>query len=139
MIPQPQQGDYIFFEVLGGGSQGAWCATRADWYVSEYVAKAGGGTTSQSGNWNKWYRAGDQNQAWQGPTQTAYTNYWGTSCGSMAWDWCSEWGLGNRYNAVMPGQGANGNGECYAQQWSGGANWKVSIRLAGSRIAACGF
>jgi hypothetical protein len=82
---------------------------------------------------------GDQNQAWQGPTNQAYTNYWGTSCDGQARSWCSEWGIGGRNLGAMPGQGANGNGECYATGWSAGNNWTLTIRYSATRLAACGF
>jgi hypothetical protein len=68
----------------------------------------------------------------------AFTNYWGPSCGLSEWDWCSEWGIGGLYLAVMPGQLA-AQGESYANNWSNGGNWQVKIRVGPSRMSACGF
>jgi hypothetical protein len=105
--------------------------------VGEYKTKGAGGGNSQSGAWNKWYRVGNQQQAWQGPTQAAFSNLWGPSCDGTAWSWCTEWGIGgNMYLALMPGQ--PNAGESYANGWSAGANWEITVRLAKARIAACG-
>jgi hypothetical protein len=139
-IPNPQPNHFMFFEILGGGSQGAWCAEGADYYINDYIAHAGSSGNTQTGATDKWYRLGDENQAWQGPNQQSISNLWGTSCTSGGNAWCSNWGLGgSMYLAAMPAGVANSNGECYAQSWSNGANWTFTIRYATSRFAACGF
>jgi hypothetical protein len=138
-LNNPQATDYIYFQVQGGRNEGAWCATRADWYISEYLDKASGSATSTSGAWNKWSQIGDETQNWAGPVQTAYNNYYGTWC-SNAYSWCSEWGIGGQIrNGVMPGRTAGNPGEAYASGWSNGAGWTVTIRHSATRFPACGF
>jgi len=128
--------DYIFFEVHGSGSGGAWCAERADWYVSEYTSKAGGSANTTSGSWQKWHRA--HGGSWSGAVTAGYLNYWGSNCGGLNWNWCSEWGMGGRSIAIMPGN-TSASGESYANQWSNGRNWEVAIKIAPTRSDACGF
>jgi cysteine-rich repeat protein len=137
-VPNPQPTTWIMFEVLVAPSQGAWCATGADWYISQYLSLAQAGGNSQSGNWNKYVRNGGPMAQWSAVMNSPYTNYWGASCGSSAWDWCSEWGMGGLSLAVMPGSAGN-NGECYDNGWSNGANWQARIRVGPSRMSACGF
>jgi hypothetical protein len=128
--------DYIMFSISGSSSNdGAWCAERADWYRSEYINRAAAGSTNSSGNWQKWYRS--EGGSWQGPDTNAYTNYFGTSCDSVTYSWCSEWGLGNKYLAMMPGQTVYG--ESYASGWSGGAGWVVTLKIGTNRANVCGF
>jgi cysteine-rich repeat protein len=136
-VPNPQPTTWIMFEVLVAPNQGAWCAESADWYISQYLNMAQGGSTTQSGNWDKYVRNGGPMVQWSAVMNSPYTNYWGTLCGSSAWDWCSEWGIGGLYLAVMPGNQVSG--ESYANQWSGGANWQAKIRVGPSRESACGF
>lgn len=126
--------DYIFFEVRGGSSGGAWCAERADWYASNYVNFAGGSSNITSGSWQKWHRS--TSGAWSGPVSTTHLNYFGTGCASSAWNWCSEWGLGGRFLGVMPGRFG---GETYAGTFSGSGHWEFTLRLASDRFQACGF
>lgn len=128
--------DYIFFEVYGSGMGGAWCAERADWYVSEYLSKAGASSTSSSGSWQKWHRP--HGGAWSAAVTSSHTNYWGSGCGGLTWNWCSEWGMGGRSLAVMPGN-TSASGESYANQWSSGRNWEVTIKVAPTRRDACDF
>jgi hypothetical protein len=134
----PKTSDYLFFEVDGGSYGGAWCSERADWYASQYLAyAAGSGTSLTSGSWNRWHRA--TGGGWSSAVTSGTTNYWGPYCGSMSYDWCSEWGLGGRYLAVMPAQGASSSGESYAYGWSAGASWKVTVKSGSSRADVCGF
>jgi hypothetical protein len=126
--------DWIFFEVKGGSSGGAWCAERADWYSSNYVSLAGGSSTATSGSWNKWHRS--QTGSWTGPVTAGYLNYFGSGCASSAWNWCSEWGLGSRYLGVMPGRSG---GESYASTFASGSGWEFTLKTGGARADVCGF
>jgi hypothetical protein len=126
--------DYLFFEVKGGSSGGAWCAQRADWYASNYVSLAGGSSTVTSGSWQKWHRAASS--GWSGPVTSAHANYFGSGCASSAWNWCSEWGIGGRYLGVMPGRAG---GESYASTFSSGSGWEFTLKIAKTRLDACGF
>ena len=74
---------------------------------------------------------------WGNMLNSAHTNYWGSGCGGNQWDWCSEWGMGGRSLALMPGE-AN-SGESYANGWSNGQNWTVTVRYGPNRMSACGF
>jgi cysteine-rich repeat protein len=134
-IPNPTANDYLFVEVQGAQQQGAYCLLNASWYISNYQQYWQGSGSYLSGNHNKWYRAGDQNQAWQGPVQTGQYNYYNNSCYQMN-SWCVEWNLGARLFAPRPGN--NAAQEVYASGYSNG-NWVVTIRWAKTRIAACGF
>jgi hypothetical protein len=62
----------------------------------------------------------------------------GTSCDGTPYSWCSEWDLGGRYLATMPGKQTT-SGESYAGNWSNGGNWVVTIKVGHSRIDTCGF
>ncbi|MFT7519792.1 MAG: hypothetical protein ACI9MC_001936, partial [Kiritimatiellia bacterium] len=135
----PRGTDYIYFEVDGGSyttNDGAWCATRADWYVSNYIKYSSGSTTLTSGTWNKWTRT--IGGSWSSATTTGNRNYFGTGCDGRAYSWCSAWGMGTMYNAVMPGNTTT-SGECYARGWSNGRNYKVTIKVGSTRKDACGF
>jgi cysteine-rich repeat protein len=136
MIPNPQPTDYIFVSVFGDVFvQGAWCATRADWYRSEYIAHYGQSTTSQSGNWNKWTSANGMN--WSGQLNTVHTNYWGQTCDAVAGSWCTEWGIGQQGLSIVITPQAVG-AETYGSGWNSG-NATFTLRYAASRLAACGF
>lgn len=126
--------DYLFFEVRGGSSGGAWCAQRADWYASNYVSLAGGSSTVTSGSWQKWHRS--TSGSWTGPITSAHANYFGSGCASNAWNWCSEWGMGGRSLGVMPGRSG---GESYAGGFASGAGWQFTLKIAKTRLDACGF
>ena len=135
-IQNPQPTDYIMLSVFGNvATQGAWCATRGDWYRSEYIAKAALNTTSQSGNWNKWTSTNGMN--WSGQLNTTHTNYWGLACDNNAYSWCSEWGIGQQSFSIGIMPGAAG-AETFGSNWNSG-NATFTIRYAASRIAACGF
>jgi predicted acyltransferase (DUF342 family) len=135
-IPGVQPSWYMFFEVITNGQAngGAWCAERADWYISNYLNAQN--SVPSSGAWNKWHRA--ENGGWAQQNQ-GFSNYFGTQCDGVTWSWCSEWGLGNRYLATMPDQSPASPGESYAQGWSNGQNWRVTLRVSSNRAGACGF
>ena len=129
--------DFIYFSISGESTQdGAWCSERADWYRENYLANATTNNVVVSGDWNKWSRA--EGGSWSEPTTQGYYNYFGGSCDSYAYSWCSEWGVGGLFNATMPADG-NGIGESFAGNWSYGAGWKVVIRTGASRFETCGF
>ncbi len=124
---------FIFFEVVAPtatANHGAWCSERADSYRTNYIA----GSSFTSGNWNKWHRA--QGGAWSEAVTTGYSNTY-SGCDGFAYSWCSEWGLGSRYLGTMPGNTVSS--ESYANTWSGGASWVVTIKVSGTRAGACGF
>ncbi|MCK6571487.1 collagen-like protein [Myxococcota bacterium] len=135
-IPGVQATWHMFFEVITNGQAngGAWCAERADWYITNYLNAQN--STPGSGAWNKWHRA--ENGGWA-QQNAGFTNYFGTPCDGVMWSWCSEWGLGGRYLATMPDQSPGSPGESYAQGWSNGRNWRVTLRVASTRAGACGF
>ena len=89
-----------------------------------------------SGTWNKYWTG--LTGTWSGPDTAGYSNYFGTPCDGAAYSWCSEWGLGGKYLATMPGQ-TGAQGESYAQGWSNGANWTIKINIGPTRMSACGF
>ena len=127
--------DYLLFEVSGpSGADGAWCSERADWYATNYLASAGGSSVQSSGTWQKWHRA--ETGAWSAPATTGQSNYFGSTCDSNAWSWCSEWGLGGRYLGFMPN---NSSGESYAGGYSGGNGWTLTVRVGAARLDTCGF
>lgn len=125
---------YISFELDTGTSRGGqWCAERADWYADEYIKNATTRTSSRSGSWDKWHRA--IGGSWSSAVTTSYTNYWGPSCDSDNYSWCSAWGLGGRSLGVMPNDATQ---ESYASGFTSGT-WDVTIQIAPSRKVACGF
>ena len=134
--PDLAQAWHLFFEVITNGQAagGAWCSERADWYITNYLNAQN--TTPASGAWNKWHRA--EGGGWAQQNQ-GFTNYFGTPCDGVTWSWCSEWGLGGRYLGSMPDQSPATPGESYAGDWSMGRGWRVTIRVASTRAAACGF
>jgi hypothetical protein len=131
----PDASDYMFVSVDGGANGGAWCSERADWYVTEYLARSPTGSWVDSGNWNKWSRA--TAGSWSAATTDAFTNYFGDPC-IGAYSWCSEWGLEGRELGIFP-EYPGSSGESYASEWSEGANWVVTVNVGGSRRATCGF
>jgi hypothetical protein len=131
----PDAGDFMFLSVDGGANGGAWCSERADWYVNEYLTQAVSGTMATSGSWNKWSRS--TAGSWSSPTTQSFPNYFGY-CDGTQYSWCSEWGHGDRYLALMPGQ-LGPEGESYAGNWSSGANWVVTVNVGSTRRGTCGF
>ena len=131
---------FIFFEIDDGDANrtldGAWCAERADWYVDTYVAKSVSSENISSGDWQKWSR--DIGGSWSAATTQTHTNYFGTSCGSSEYDWCTEWRINGKRLAIMPGQPSS-IGESYAAGWSNGGGWTTTIQVGKTREAACGF
>ena len=103
-IPNPQPTDYVFFSVIGNVSNdGAWYATRGDWYHDQYIATYGQSTSVVSGNWDKWTSTDGVN--WSGVINTGYLNHFGPGCDGEQGSWCSEWGINpNSLNLVISPQ-----------------------------------
>ncbi len=132
---------HILFEIAGGGgTDGAWCAERADVYADNYLTLAGedgGGATS--GSWSKWSRP--EGGAWSGAVTAGFLNKYGLFCVSGSagtYAWCSEQGLGGLKLAIVPAHPSNcevqdGNAGC------GDGTWRLTITVGPSRLAACGF
>ena len=89
----PEPTDFILFQLFGGSpTDGAWCATRADWYLSTYLTPPS--KPVSSGAWNRWSRP--QGGAWTGPTTAGFANTYGTQGSSGSYSWLSEQGLGGQ-------------------------------------------
>lgn len=141
--------DFILFEInTGAGGINAWCAERADWYATTYVANvntpSGSASEIPSGSWNKYFRVASG--AWSAATTQAYYNYFGFHCGTSQGGWCSEWdttlnsGNGPTRNAFIPDETAWSGGELYSNgNSSNNAGWTLRIVVAPTRQEACGF
>ena len=138
-------GHYIFFEIQeqGWSRNMAWCATNAAFYRTSYLTYAMTAGTVNSGNWNKWYRQG-LSSTWSGPFTTALVNEFGNDSFGGDGAWCSEQFTGGTgpQNCLFPDR----DNDCEAYDlWtgacavSGGQPWTVTIRIAPTRLAACGF
>jgi|GEM_PF-3492012 len=128
--------DYLFFS-LEGPAAGSFsgCLQRADFYRNSYVAFALTGGSASSGAWSKWYRTGSA--VWNGPSTAAYENSFGPAC-VEDYSWCLEPMLGDRNLVVLPLR----DDLCEAADMSegcGDGTWRFTLRLAPSRLAACGF
>ncbi len=129
---QVTSSDYIFFEVdLGNNASGAWCSSRADWYINEYLSRYAGSSSARSGAWDKWYR--DRGYNWK-LTTAALANFYGAYCGAGIGSWCSEWGIGGKRLGVLPNR--TDFGELFA---NGSGIGDLRIRIASTRLAACDF
>jgi hypothetical protein len=131
---------YIFVEIFRGAASGppvpgAWCATGADQYVDQYVALVPGGGVWQSSGVTKWSRV--EGGAWSPSDTAAYDNVYGIACGGGAYDWCSEWGVGEELH-LAPFLTAFGE-DCWAGGGCTGTGEVVTIRIAPTRMEACGF
>jgi hypothetical protein len=133
-LPPVSDSDYLFFEVAGGSDGGAWCSANAAFYVNSYLTLSPAAGVVASGAWEKYTRT--VGGSWSGPDTSTYTNYFGASCASTPYDWCSEWGLGGRFLGLTPGstgwESRTGNG----LPPSGSA---ITVTVGPSRAAACGF
>lgn len=123
---------YLRFEVTSpsGPNGGAWCAANAAFYRDAYLAYAGSGGSIVSGDWERYYRL--PNGGWNGPYHEGYTNYFGWTCNGLDYSWCGEWGFGALNLAIVP---ADNEYEALPMLW----NSTVTISVANSRFAACGF
>ncbi len=132
----PDPSSYVFYS-LEGPSSGAFsgCVQRADFYRASYLAWSVTGGAAASGAWSKWYRSGSG--AWVGPVTTAYDNSFGPAC-VEDYSWCLEYDLGGRALVLLPGRNDECEGADLAEGCSNG-NWRFTLRVARSRLAACGF
>lgn len=138
--------DFIYFDITTrgvGATGGAWCSERADWYVNSYLTHTAPGAPPHyepsPGGHRRYSRV--EGQAWSAPETNSYYNYFGAYCDGSPFSWCSEWGIGGFYLGTMPAQ-TQYWGESYVGNgtyWSYGQGWSVTIRVASTRAAACGF
>jgi hypothetical protein len=132
-LPPVSESDFLFFEVAGIPDGGAWCSANAAFYVDSYLAMSQSSGIVESGAWEKYTRS--DGGVWSGPDTLGYTNYFGATCGSNPYDWCSEWGFGNRFLGLMPW--SNG-----WESWAGGTSPSgstITVSVGSSRVSACGF
>ena len=135
--------DYIFFELVENPQRTvAWCSVNAAFYQSEYLNKAPTGGSATSGSWNKWRKTPSTSNAWQGPLVTGQLNQYGSDTGFSEYVWCSEQFTFEPQNCIFPHQVNDCEaydqaiGSCGAQ---GGETWQLTIRIASTRLVACGF
>jgi len=135
--------DHILFQMDEPfGQIAAWCSTNAAFYRDTYLSAAATGGTFYSGPWAKWRRAPATGNAWLGPDFGEHTNSYGfDSLGPYSW--CSEEYPLELVLCVVPGQpdvceavDAAFGFDCNS---SSGIPWRLTIRTASSRQAACGF
>jgi hypothetical protein len=134
------QSDYMFFQILGGNGQGAWCSARGDWYVTTYLQVYGQSPTIMTPGEDKWARDGDENAPWSDVILWPQQNHYGGGCGQAPGDWCSNWGVGSLTLGVLPNQPDWAEGsELRDSSLSEGENWEFTLTWGRSRMAACGF
>ena len=135
-IGNPQPTDFVFFSVIGSVSNdGAWCATRGDWYRDQYISNYGQSTSIVSGNWDKWSSPDGVN--WSATVNQGYTNYYGATCDSTPGSWCSEWGVGpDSMNLVITPQQTDT--ETFGDGWNNGIT-TFTFRYGANRMLVCGF
>jgi len=109
-----------------------WCAERADFYKTSYLALAPVAGTAISGGWNKWYRS--EGSGWSAPETAGHDNWFGDDCAG-AFSWCAEVGLGGHIPGVAPSE----VGICEAFDDITCGSWTFTLRIGVDRLAACGF
>ncbi len=139
----PAATDWFYFEIdeAGWNRNVAWCAENAAFYRTTYLDNAFGAAAVMSGTWARWTRAPSAGSAWQGPFTTPLVNEYGDfSFGEGTW--CSEQFATEPRNCLFP----NRTNDCEAYDNATGAcanaaglPWTVTIRIAPTRLAACGF
>ena len=134
--------DYIFFQLVEGPMRTvAWCSVNAAFYRTNYLSLAPTTGSATSGNWNKWRKAPITGNAWQGPDTAAHDNDFGDNCFGT-YTWCSEQFPTEPKNALFPDR----TNDCEAYDLATGdcgivlgSSWQVTIRIAPTRLLACGF
>jgi len=122
----------------------AWCSLNAAFYRTNYLTyspTSSPPTPITSGNWNKWRKAPITGNAWQGPDTSAHDNTFGDNCFG-SYTWCSEQFPTEPKNAVFPDRTNDCEAYDFATGFCGvvsGSGWQVTIRIAPTRLAACGF
>ncbi len=135
--------DYVLFEIVEPGRTVAWCSVNAAFYQSQYLTHAPTGGSATSGSWNKWRKAPSTGNAWQGPIVTGQLNEYGLDAGFSEYVWCSEQFTFEPKNCIFPHQTNNcevydlASGACGAS--SDTETWQLTIRIASTRLLACGF
>jgi hypothetical protein len=139
----PGSGDYFFFEIdeQGWGRNVAWCAENAAFYRTAYLDFAQTAGSVYSGNWSRWYRAPSTANVWTGPYVLPLLNEYGDNSFGEG-SWCSEQFPSDPRNCLFPDR----TNDCEAYDLTTGAcaislgePWTVTIRIAATRLAACGF
>lgn len=142
-IPRPRPTDWILFDVSSNNvnAQGAWCSSRADWYIQNYLQRAETESTVTSGGWEKFVRNYDS-APWRVPAQRALVNYYGKDCATPGrQSWCSEWYIGNGERerlAFIPDQERWSGFEIFSD-FQGFADASLRIRVGADRESTCGF
>ena len=134
-------GHYFFFEIQepGWNRNVAWCATNAAFYRTLYLTYALNGGTVTSGTWNRWIRQPPSN-TWSGPFTAGLLNELGDNSFGEG-SWCSEQFTNGPKNCLFPDR----TNDCEAYDLFtgtcglGGPPWTVTIRIAPTRLGACGF
>lgn len=143
-FPTPQSTDWMLFEITSPDvhRQGAWCSTRADWYVQNYLEHAhdDDGHLAISGDWAKYFRNYDA-AAWEDARWRQLVNLWGRACSrkTPAGAWCAEWLIGNgEYETltVAPDRDARSELWNWGNLRNGGT---LTIRVGPDRTSTCGF
>lgn len=141
-VPEPAQSDWILFEITSPDvhRQGAWCSTRADWYIQRYLAHASGAHSEISGAWEKYVRNHDASP-WEYAINRNLANKWGGHCSNnfSAGAWCAEWFVGNgeiEALAFVPTRDHKSEIWNWGNFVDGGT---ATIRVGPSRLATCGF
>lgn len=129
---------YIFFEIVEDGGSYAWCSERADHYRNQYLALAPSDGVSVSGTWQKWYRAPHTGNVWSGPSTAPHTNYYGISC-LGSYSWCA-------LHPDLPSLAVAPGSTDVCETWDinsfecgGFTPWTLNIKVASTRMQACGF
>lgn len=135
--------DYIFFEITGAGRTLDWCSVNAAYYRTQYLALALAiqNATVTSGSWQKWRKAPSTSNAWVGPDTTGHVNQYGADCFGD-YTWCSEQFNFEPKNAIFPDR----INDCEVYDFASGAcgsstglTYSLTIKIAGTRLVACGF
>lgn len=134
--------DYIFFQLVESPTRTvAWCSLNAAFYKTNYMNLAPTFGSAMSGSWNKWRKAPITGNAWQGPDTAAHQNDFGDNCFGT-YTWCSEQFPTEPKNSLFPDRTNDCESYDLATGFCGistGATWVVTIKIAPTRLLACGF
>ncbi len=136
--------DYFYFGIVepDWSRTVAWCAQNAAFYRSSYLLYAPTQGSVPSGTWSRWRRAPITGNAWAGPFNTSLANDFGNNAFGE-YSWCSEQFPNEPQNCLFPDRVNDceaydlATGACAAS--AGTHSWTVTIRIAPTRLAACGF
>ena len=120
----------------------AWCAEHALFYKDRYVALAPTQGTAMSGSFNKWRKAPATGNSWVGPDTSPHLNTYGDNAFGP-YSWCSEQFSPEPQNCIFPDR----TNDCEAYDLATGAcgaslgtgTWSLTIKVASTRLRACGF